>query len=193
VFGDFTFLERVFAADRDLASPYFVRVLVAPTEAAIWDGPSGLRAEVESALRDVRPLGIFPDVVEADQVMVAVQAQVLTSGLPLPSGAGGDRNATSAALALKQRLAGRLHRMVDGLRMAEPVRTSAINAALMSEPGVSDVARLRLVRFPPLVDAVGSTDTAIPGPDVLGAEENLVLGADQIAVLVDAPELLTLR
>jgi hypothetical protein len=63
----------------------------------------------------------------------------------------------------------------------------------MSEPGITDVVQLRLVRFPPLVDTVGSTTDGGDGPQVLGADENLSLGADQIAVLVDAPDLLTVR
>lgn len=198
VFGDFTFLERLFAVDRDLASPFFVSVLVAPTEAAIWDGPNGLRASVEAAIRDVRPVGVFPDVVEADQVFVAVQAEIVTTGLALPAGSAASTNSSPAALALKGRLNERLHRVVDRLRMAEPVRSAAVTAALMSEPGVTDVVNQRLVRFPGLLDPIGSPPpdsgaTSDESPEVLGADENLVLGADQIAVLVDAPDLLTVR
>lgn len=193
VFGDFTFMERLFAADRDLASPYFVSVLVAPTEAAIWDGPNGLRSAVETAIRDVRPLGVFPDVVEADQVFLGVQADVITSGLALPAGSAASTDSSPAALALKGRLLDRLHRVVDTLRMAEPVRCAAVTAALMGEPGVTDVVNLRLVRFPPLVDQAGSTPGVGATPQVLGQDQNLVLGADQIAVLVDATSLLTVR
>jgi hypothetical protein len=193
VFGDFTFMERLFAVDRDLASPFFVTVLVAPTEAAIWDGPNGLRASVETAIRDVRPVGVFPNVVEADQVFVAVQAEIVTSGLALPAGSVASTNSSPAALALKGRLNERLHRVVDRLRMAEPVRSAAVTAALMSEPGVTDVLQQRLVRFPPLLDTVGSTTDDDSTPQALGPDENLALGADQIAVLVDAPDLLRVR
>lgn len=193
VFGDFTFMERLFAADRDLASPYFVSVLVAPTEAAIWDGPNGLRAAVETAIRDVRPIGVFPDVVEADQVFLGVTADIITTGLALPAGSPASTDSSPAALALKGRLFERLHRVVDTLRMAEPVRCAAVTAALMGEPGVTDVVNLRLVRFPPLLDQVGSTPGATPAPQVLGQDENLVLHADQIAVLVEATDLLTVR
>jgi hypothetical protein len=193
VFGDFTFVERLFAADRDLASPYFVSVLVAPTDGAIWDGPNGLRSAVETAIRDVRPLGVFPNVIEADQTYLGVQADVITTGLALPAGSAATTDSSSAALALKGRLLDRLHRVVDTLRMAEPVRCAAVTAALMGEPGVTDVVHLRLVRFPRMVDRMGSTMDADPTPQVLGRDENLVLGADQIAVLVDAPQLLTVR
>ncbi|WP_329476460.1 hypothetical protein OG555_32980 [Kribbella sp. NBC_01484] len=193
VFGDFTFLERMFAIDRDLASPYFVSVLVAPTEAAVWDGPNGLQASVEAAIRDVRPVGVFPDVVEADQVFVGVQAEIVTTGLALPAGSTASTNSSPSALALKGRLSERLHRVVDRLRLAEPVRSAAITAALMSEPGITDVVNLRLLRFPPLVDAAGSTTDGSDGPQVLDADQNLTLGAGQIAVLVDAPDLLSVR
>jgi hypothetical protein len=193
IFGDFNFMERLFAVDRDLASPYFVSVLVAPTEAAIWSGPDGLRAQVEQAIRDVRPLGIFPDVVEADQVYVGVQADVVTSGLALPPGSIASTNSSPAALALKDRLLARLHQVIDGLHLSEPVRCAAVSAALMSEAGVTDVVNLRLVRFPPVIDQVGSGTDGDATPQVLGPDENLDLGADQIAVMVNVPDLLTLR
>jgi hypothetical protein len=210
IFGQFDFSERLFAADRDLSSPYFVTILVAPTEAAIWEGPAGLRAAVQQAIRDVRPIGIFPDVVRAEQVFFAVQADVLTSGVPLPSGSAESRNSSPSALALKARLAARLHTLVDGLQLSQPVRAAAITAALMAEPGVADVAQLHLVRFPDPVSAIGSEPGAggtlsegsgtqgaagspSPGEKVLGLDENLTLAADQIAVLVDAPARLTVR
>lgn len=193
IFGDFDFMERLFAADRDMASPYFVSVLVAPAEAAIWSGPDGLQAQVEQAIRDVRPLGIFPDVVEADQVYVGVQADIVTSGLALPPGSLDSVNSSPAALALKGRLLARLHQVIDGLHLSEPVRCAAVSAALMAEPGVTDVLQLRLVRFPALIDQTGSGTGTATMPQVLDQDENLTLGADQIAVMVDGPDLLTLR
>lgn len=193
IFGDFDFIERLFAAERDLASPYFVSVLVAPTDAAIWSGPGGLQASVEQAIRDVRPVGIFPDVVEADQVFVAVKADIITRGLTLPPGSPATVNATPAALALKGRLSTRLHAVVDGLRLGDPVRSAAALHALMTEPGVADVVHLRLVRYPAQLDRIGSTMGVDVAPEVLGQDENLNLSGDQIAVLVDVPELLVVR
>ncbi|UOX91111.1 baseplate J/gp47 family protein [Amycolatopsis sp. FBCC-B4732] len=193
IFGQFAFFERLFAADRDLSSPFFVTVLVAPTEAAVWDGASGLRAAVQQAIRDVRPVGIFPDVVRAEQVFFTVQSDVVTAGLPLPSGSVAGRNLSPAALALKQRLAARLRGVVDGLSLAEPVRAAALSAAMMAEPGVVDVGDLHLMRFPYAVDGVGSGGESDTSPDVLDQDENLVLGADQIAVFVESPGRLTVR
>jgi len=193
IFGDFDFIERLFAAERDLASPYYVSVLVAPTESAIWTGPGGVRASVESAIRDVRPVGVFPEVIEADQVYVAVQADILTRGLTLPTGSPATVNANPAAVALKQRLIQRLHVLVDQLSLGEPVRFAAVSHALMAEPGIADVVHLRLVRFPRELDRMGSTMGVDVTPQVLGRDENLNLAGDQIAVLVDRPDLLVLR
>lgn len=193
IFGDFDFIERMFAAERDLASPYYVRVLVAPTPAAIWSGIGGVRASVEAAIRDVRPVGIFPDVVEADQVYVAVSADILTRGLTLPTGTPAAVNAHPATRALKARLIARLHAAIDGLALADPVRNAVVLHALMGEPGVVDVANLRLVRFPRELDGVGASPLGAGESQLLGIDENLVLATDQIAVLVDRPDLLVAR
>ena len=45
-----------------------------PTPAAIWDGPGGLLAAVEQAIQDLRPIGIYPLIQEAEQVAVGVRA-----------------------------------------------------------------------------------------------------------------------
>ncbi|WP_428341213.1 hypothetical protein [Mycobacterium sp.] len=193
IFGDFDFVERLFAAERDLATPYYVSVLVAPTEAAIWDGPGGLLDSIQSAIRDVRPVGVFPDVRQADQVFTAVKADVITSGLTLPTGTSDAVNASPAALAVKNRLIERLHGVVDTLTLGEPVRCAAVSHALMSEPGVVDVVNQRLVRGPRQLDTVGPTTDFDASTQMLGQDQNLNLTADQIAVLVDRPDLLTVR
>jgi uncharacterized phage protein gp47/JayE len=191
IFGQFNFMERLFAADRDMSSPFFITVLVAPTEAAVWEGTAGLRAAVQQSIRDVRPVGIFPDVVQAEQVFFTIQADVVTSGVPLPSGSVASRNLSPGALALKQRLAARLRGVVDGLELAEPVRAAALSAAIMAEPGVIDVSGLQLIRFPYAVDTVGSGGESDTSPDTLDVDENLTVGADEIAVFVESPGRLT--
>lgn len=193
IFGQFNFFERLFAADRDMSSPFFVTVLVAPTEAAVWEGGAGLRTAVQQAIRDVRPVGIFPDVVQAEQVFFTIQADVVTAGVPLPSGSVASRNLSPGALALKQRLAARLRGVVDGLQLAEPVRAAALSAAIMGEPGVIDVSQLQLIRFPYSVDGVGSGGESDNSPDTLDVDENLEVSADQIAVFVESPGRLTVR
>ncbi|MEK8105533.1 hypothetical protein NKG94_11030 [Micromonospora sp. M12] len=148
IFGNFTFIERVFSTERDLGNPYYVTVLVAPTAAAIWDGPDGLHAAVESVIEDLRPVGIFASVDRADEVGIGVEADLVIRGLPLPTGSKETVNASTAATELRARLHARLRRCVDELPFGEPVRAAEVIWTLMNEPGVADVRGLRLVRFP---------------------------------------------
>ena len=76
IFGDFNFIERVFGSERDIGSPYYITVLVAPTDAAIWEGPDGLRAQVESAIEDLRPVSIFPSVEEAEVIGIGISGEL---------------------------------------------------------------------------------------------------------------------
>lgn len=182
IFGNFNFIERLFAADRDLASPYFFSVLVAPTAAAIWEGPDGLLASIEQALEDVRPIGIYPQVKQATEVGVGVAAQLVVRGLPLPSGAPAVVNASAAARELRARLHARLQRYIDGLPFGEPVRASEVVWTLMSEPGIVDARDVQLLQFPA---APGPAELAPNGPLALPPGANLDLGLDRIPVYVD--------
>src|SRR5262249_46188000 len=104
IFGNFSFLERVFGSERDLGSPYYFGVLIAPTPAAFWDGPGGLLSAIEHAVQALRPIGISPAITEAEQVAVGVRARLVVDGLPLPTGSKAAVNASAAAVALKARL-----------------------------------------------------------------------------------------
>ena len=178
IFGNFNFIERLFGTERDLASPYYVTVLVAPTPAAIWSGPDGLRAMVEQALEDVRPLGIYPNVLQANEVGVGVEAKLVVRDLPLPAGTPTTVNASAAAAALRARLHARLQRYVDTLPFREPVRVSEVIWTLMSEPGIADARDVRLLRYP--------SGTAPSGtPHALAIGQNLELGSDSIPAYVD--------
>lgn len=185
IFGNFNFIERLFGTERDLASPYYFTVLVAPTLSAIWEGPDGLQASVENAIEDLRPIGIFPQIKLADQIGVGIRAQLVTEGIPLPTGNKTKVNASKAAQEFKRRLLDRVGRYIDGLRFGEPVRTSEIVWAMMNEPGLADVLNLQLLRFPAGFDAIQFTTTVPAGTQVLPANENLNLQTHQIAVFVD--------
>jgi hypothetical protein len=189
IFGEFNFLQRLFSSERDLASPYYITILVAPTPAAIWDGQNGLQASVESSIEDLRPISIFPSVVEAEVVGVAAAADLVISGLPLPSGPNVDRSV--AAQQLKQRLLDRIRAYVDGLGFGDPVRAAEVTWAMMSEPGVADVQNLMLMRYPPQFDTLAFT--AGPPPDVQEAAdgENIDLSGVEIAEFVEDPSGLT--
>jgi hypothetical protein len=181
IFGDFDFIERLFASERDIASPYYVSVLVAPTPAAIWSGPDGLEQSVESAIEDLRPIGIFPQVQQAEQVSVGIDCQVKVSGLPLPGGSQATVNASEAAQALKTRLLGRAARYVESLGFGEPVRAAELTWALMNEPGVEDISDLTLVRYPP--DFVGNENLNPLEAQAFGCGANVEIQANQVPVL----------
>ena len=177
IFGSFNFVERLFGAERDLASPYFFDVVVASTEAAIWDGPDGLGAALDAAMEDIRPLGIRPRIQPSDPVYVGIAANLVVGGLPLPRGSSNaDINSSPAAIALKQRVLARIGRYIDGIGFGEPVRFAEVMWSIMNEPGIRDVQDLLLLRFPPPVD--GS-----PGPG-----DNVPIRPTQIARFVDSDD-----
>jgi hypothetical protein len=186
IFGDFAFIERLFSSERDLGSPYYLTVLVAPTTAAIWDGPDGLQAAVESAIEDLRPISIFPNVEQGDLVGVGIAANLVVSGVPLPTGTASTVNGSPAAVDLKQRLLDRAGSYVNGLSFGDPVRASELTWALMGEPGIADIQELRLLRYPAHFDELIFTQGDLPSPiSAIGCGENLALSATEIAVFVD--------
>jgi hypothetical protein len=189
IFGQFNFLQRLFSSERDLASPYYLTILIAPTPAAIWYGPDGLAAAVQSAVQDLRPISIFPNVVEAEVVGVAVAADVVVSGLPLPNEPTVD--ASVAAQQLKRRLMDRVAAYVGGLGFGDPVRAAEVTWAMMSEPGVADVQNLRLLRYPPQFDTLAFTGGPPPDVQQTGSGENVELSGVEIAELVEDPSGLT--
>jgi hypothetical protein len=193
IFGNFNFIERLFSEERDLASPYYFTVLVAPTAGAIWEGRDGVRAAVESAIEDLRPIGIFPEIELAELVGIGVRADVSVRGIPMTTGSKATVNASAAAAALKQRLLQRVRRYVDNLSFGEPVRTAEVMWALMNEPGVADVQNLELLRFLPSFDSVDVTASPPPTrPQAFVCGLNVVLQGNEIAEFVDDPTTLTI-
>jgi hypothetical protein len=186
IFGDFAFIERLFSSERDLGSPYYLTILVAPTPAAIWDGPDGLRAAIESAVEDLRPISIFPNVEQGEVVGVGVAANLVVRGIPLPTGTSATVNASQAAIDFKGRLLERGRSYVDSLSFGDPVRASELTWALMSEPGMADLQELRLLRYPANFEDVRLTTGTLPsGIGEVGCGENITLSATEIAVFVD--------
>lgn len=186
IFGNFNFIERVFSGERDLGSPYYFSVLVAPARDALWEGPDGLRATVESAIEDLRPISIFPRVVEAIQIGVGIKCKLVVKGLPLPTGSRATVNASEAARELKLRLMLRVQSYVDNLKFGEPVRHSEVMWAMMNEPGVADVQELRLLRYPPGFDTIDFTDIAASAErEELNCGQNLELTVEQVPEFVN--------
>jgi hypothetical protein len=182
IFGSFNFVERLFGAERELASPYFFDVIVASTDAALWDGPDGLGAAIDAAMEDLRPMGIFPRVQHAEPVFVGVKANLVVRGLPLPRGSSGDViNTSPAAVALKARLLGRVQRYIEGLGFGEPVRFAEVIWAMMNEPGVTDVQDLVLESAP-----------RPPGAPEPRSGDNVAIRTTQIATFIDSDAKLTI-
>jgi hypothetical protein len=193
IFGNFNFVERLFSEERDLFSPYYLTVLVAPTPSAIWDGPGGLAEAVASAIEDLRPVSIFPSVEKGDVVSVGVSANLAVTGLPLPVGTKAAVNASAAAQQLKTRLSTRLRAYVDSLRFGYPVRAAEVTGVLMSEPGIADVGDLTLLQWPAGFDTLGDLAlTPSASPTRISCGENLLLSANSIATFVDDFDLLVI-
>ncbi|QVN21769.1 hypothetical protein [Burkholderia pyrrocinia] len=192
IFGNFNFVERVFGSERDLGNPYYFTVLVSPTDSAIWDGPDGLEASVLSAIEDLRPLGIFPQVQQAEQIGICVNADLVVRGIPMPFGSKASVNASAPAQALKARLNERLRRYVDSLSFGEPVRVSEVIWAMMSEPGITDVQNVQLLRYPPAMDNIDFTQPPPGGPAGPGCGLNIDLAINQVADFVDTATELTI-
>jgi hypothetical protein len=192
IFGNFNFVERLFGSERDLGSPYYLDVLVAPTPAAIWDGPDGLRVAVESAIEDLRPIAIFPRVEQAEQLGIGIAADLVVTGLPLPTGTGATVNESPPAVALKERLLRRVRQYVDGLGFGEPVRAAEVIWVLMNEPGIADVRNPKLLRYPAALEAVDFTTAGASAVEEFECGANVELRANQVPVLVEDDSGLTI-
>jgi hypothetical protein len=182
IFGNFGFIERLFSQERSLGDPYYVTVLVAPGEGAIWAGPGQLRDRVRRAVDEVRPIGIVPRIELAEVVGVSFGCRLAVEGVPIPVGLSGDVNSSPAAIALKQRILDRVRRYVQHLEIGAPVRYSEVLWAIMEEPGVVDAKQLQLRRYPPLV---GDQDLTAGAPQTFACEQDVVIAPSQVAELVD--------
>ncbi|MFW5845073.1 MAG: hypothetical protein ACOCXJ_02495 [Planctomycetota bacterium] len=183
IFGLFDFGERLFSENRDLASPFFVSVIVAPDVGAIWDGPGELAERVHDRLQELRPIGVHPWIRQAEEVGVAARGRITVDGAAVPTGPGAD--GSPAGIALKQRILHRLRRYVHGLDMGEPVRSAEILWAIMEESGVVDCSGLHLVRSPP---RLASQDLGVAGPageEVLPCGANVDLAEEEIPRLIE--------
>ncbi|WP_020671285.1 baseplate J/gp47 family protein [Amycolatopsis nigrescens] len=165
VFGRFLFGRLAFSAEaRRIGEPYFFDVVVAHETRAPWRtiGPvRGIFERVAEAVGAVRPVGIHPNIIEADHVEVGVRATVVVEP-------GSDGPALLASI--RQRLAAGIR----GQRLGGDVLYSQVVRTFVEEPGVLDVRRLHLRRTPR--EAQESTLVEVP------VGENLVMGPTELAV-----------
>ncbi|ONH34499.1 hypothetical protein [Protofrankia sp. BMG5.30] len=182
IYGNFSFAERLFSEQRSLGNPYYVTVLVAPDESAVWDGPGQLADRVRQAVDTVRPIGIAPSIEQALQVGVGLRVRLSLDGL-----AASDTGTSAGTTALVGRIVDRIRRYVGRLRIGEPVRYSEAMWAVMNEPGVADARDLRLLRYPPrLTDAVLGAGQPY-GVQEFGVGEDVTIGPAEVPVLVTDP------
>ena len=174
-FGSFKFKQRMLSSERDLCSPYFFDLVVAPEPGAVWEGSDGLpgvRDDVEAALADKRPISIFPNILRAAEVEIAASAQVLVAG-------GYDPPAVLAEASL------RVTQYISGLRLGDDVIAAEISCALMGVPGVVDIRDLLLSRCPPRFGVVvfGKQLAFQDQPIVASCGANITLATREIAVV----------
>jgi hypothetical protein len=183
IFGNFSFAERLFSEQRSLGNPYFVTVLVAAEEAAVWDGPGQLAERVKEAVDNVRPIGIAPSIEQALQVGIGFRVRISVDGLP-SSGSG---PAPGAVTDLVGRIADRVRRYVGQLHIGEPVRYSEVIWAVMNEPGVTDARDLHLLRYPPRLTADVLGGGQAYDVQQLEVGEDVTIGPAEVPVLVTDP------
>jgi uncharacterized phage protein gp47/JayE len=185
IFNSFVFDNRRFGQARFLGSPYFFDVLVAPEPGYAWDTDdvvTGLRDAVAAAVDAVRPIGIFPNIRPANEVVVGLRANVGVRP-------GMDAGAMTASLktAFEQR--------VSGLGLGGAVIASEILCDLMAVAGVTDVQNLHLRRYPPTFGAILFGDRESFASDVIEADlgANLALSPHEIATFRYDSGLIDLR
>lgn len=184
-YGTFKFKERMLTQERDLCSPYFFDLVVAPHLGVVWEGNGdlpGVREEIEAALRDKRPISIFPNILRACEVEIGVKAQVIVRH-------GFDQNAVLAEV--KRRVGEYLFH----LEMGDDVLASEVLCAMMDVPGVIDVRGLRLLRCPPRYGRVIFCKQLEFQDEAIEAScgDNIVLDTREIAVFKPDSDLIQLK
>jgi uncharacterized phage protein gp47/JayE len=138
-FGEFCFSDQQFQAPRQLCSPYFFTITVAPNPGVLWETDGdivGLQDDVSAAIEPIRPVSIFPTIVLADTVEIAIRVQlVLGSGVDQ----GGVLAAVRAAMA----------NYINALKIGDGVLFAQVMRLLAEVSGVANVQNLHLRRCPP--------------------------------------------
>jgi uncharacterized phage protein gp47/JayE len=170
----FLFGGRRFGTQRLLGTPYFFDVLVAIFPGLLWETEgqiTGVRDSVESAIREVRPVSIFPNLRLANDVLVGIRASVLIKS-------GHDKNAVAASITAT------LESRVKTLGLGGAVLYSEVVRDCLDVAGVIDVQQLHLRRCPPLIGTITFGRSQRFQSEVIEAAvgENLPLLPDEIAV-----------
>jgi uncharacterized phage protein gp47/JayE len=170
-FNLFDFGQRLFSTERKVGEPYFVTVVVAHQPEHPWrtlGAVTGIFETVSTLIDDVRPVGIFANIVEADHIEVAVEATVTIR-------AGFDADAVVASI--KSNIAAN----ISALNLGGMVRYSQVMRAFVDEPAVLDVQNLHLRRCPPAFTRISFGGVPFQGGIVEAAiGDNLQMGPLEI-------------
>ena len=173
-FALFTFSQRRFGTQRLLGTPYFFNILVATLPGFLWESEGaviGLKETIENAIRDVRPISIFPNLQRADDVRIGIRARIFIRP-------GHDRNSVLASI--KEAL----QRRINALGLGNNVLYSEVLCDCMETPGVVDIQQLHLRRCPPLFLTVNHGGRQKFQSQIIEAAvgENISLLPNEIAV-----------
>jgi hypothetical protein len=173
-FNSFLFSGRRFGTQRLLGTPYFFDILVAIYPGFLWETEgqvTGVRDTIETAIREVRPISIFPNLRLANNVLIGIRARVLIKS-------GHDRNAVTASIKEK------LERRVNALGLGNAVLYAEVIRDCMEVAGVIDIQQLHLRRCPPVLATITFGRSQRFQSQIIEAAvgENIPLLPDEIAV-----------
>jgi uncharacterized phage protein gp47/JayE len=172
-FNLFEFGQRLFSSERRIGEPYFVTVVVAHQPERPWrtqGAVTGVFERVAALVDDVRPVGIFANIVEADHIEVAVEATVTIR-------AGFD--AAGVVASIKAAIAAN----IGALKLGGNVRYSQVMRAFVDQPAVLDVQNLHLRRCPPAFARISFGGVPFQAGLVEAAiGDNLQMGPLEIAI-----------
>lgn len=165
--------NRLFSSERRFGEPYFFDVVVAHEFRWPWrtiGAVTGMYERVKAAVDQVRPVGIHPNIVQADHIEVGVRAVVTV----VP---GVDSNGLLASIRA------RLARDIGGLRLGGDVLYSQTVRAFVEQAGVVDVQGLHLRRSPPAFGRITFGQVPQQTFEVEAAVgENLAIGPTELAI-----------
>lgn len=184
-FNFFNFSQRRFGTQRLLGTPYFFEILVAIYPGFLWETEgqvTGVRDDIENAIREVRPISIFPNLRLANNVLVGIRANVLIKS-------GHDSNAVIASIKEKLEL------RVNALGLGNTVLYAEVLCDCMDIAGVIDVQQLHLRRCPSLLGTItfGKSQHFQGQIIEMAVGENLPFQPDEIPIFKIDSQLIDLQ
>jgi hypothetical protein len=182
-FNQFKFEQRQFAVSRNIGEPYYFNVVVAHEATRPWtsaDNVPGVFEQVSAAIDRVRPVGIHPNVIEADHIRIGLQGTIVAPGV----------DAISLLATVRQRLSLDLSQP----KLGGEVRYSQVMRSIAEQTGVIDIRNLRLRRYPPQFARFSFGDVPFQSQFIeAGAGENLAMGPREIALFQADSDLIDLE